>query len=182
MKRNSGSLSIYIGASILVLTFFGLIGAGYTYYINKTAEEETDSSEMSAENDPLENLKREKNLVTAPVTEQESSGMGTLDTETGIPTGTYSNPPTSINSGSTSDTITNRPIDSYSSGINDNPLEQESLTNTIPDYSRPSSSNNFNSTSDNSLLEPLDNDDFLDVPDTNPTPAVETPSPLESSF
>lgn len=186
-KRNSGNTSIIIGASILALITLGLIGVGYSFYTNETAEEESDSSEIVEENNPYENLKKEKNFVTTPVTERESSGVGRLELEEGIPTGTYSNPPTTVNSFDESDITTDRPINSpinnYGSSVESNRLSQERFSSQTPNYSRPSSSNNFdNSNSENSLIEPLEDDDFLDVPGTNPSEDVETPSLFNSDL
>ena len=36
----------------------------------------------------------------------------------------------------------------------------------VPDYSQPSASNNFKSAEDNSLVKPLEDDSFLEVPES----------------
>ncbi len=182
MKRNSGNISIIIGASILALMTFGLVGIVYSLYINETTQEEPDSNRIAEKNNPYQNLKREKNFVTTPVTEQKSNGGGRLEPEKGIPTGTYSNPPTTVNSFGDYDTTIDRPFENYDSSIESNRLSQQRFGHATPDYSRPSSGNNFNNSSNNSLVDSLENDDFLDVPDPNSHDAVETPSLLESNF
>lgn len=184
MKQKSQSPSVLIGVGLLCFTSIGLAGVVYSFYQSDTVQEQVspeDSLEMAKENDPLEQLKKEKNIIITPVPEQQGSGSTTLDTETGIPTGTYSNPPSTVESFDSSQP-TSSPLNSLDSSVERNRLNQESLSNIAPDYSSPSSSNNFNNTSDNSLVEPLENDDFLDNFDTDPSEAVTTPSLSESSY
>lgn len=183
MKRNSGSISIIIGASILILMSLGLAGTVYSLYLGDSERQESDSPETAAKNDPLARLKKEKNINITPVPEDTGSGTRTLDTETGIPTGTYSNPPTTVNSFGSSDTGIDRPIDNYGSSVERNRLNQERFSSTTPDYSKPASSNNFNNTSDNSLIEPLDNSDFLDTStSTSEEESLTSPALTDPSF
>lgn len=191
MKRNSGSISITIGASILILMSLGLAGTVYSLYLgDDDAQQESDSSTATEKNDPLARLKKEKNINITPVPEDTGSGTRTLNTETGIPTGTYSNPPTTVNSFGGSETGVERPIDNYGSSVERNRLNQERFSSTTPDYSSPdysspASSNNFNNTSDNSLIEPLENDDFLDTntsTDSSEEESLTPPALTERSF
>ena len=184
MKRNSESKAVIIGVIILSLTFLGLAGVTYSFYQNDVVgESDSDDFSETKEDDPLEQLKREKNLDITPTAEQEESGMGTLEPEPGIPTGTYSNPPTTIDSFDDSEPTTpttNRPIENFDSSVERNRRIQSTFGNTTPDYSRPSSSNDFNDTSENSLIEPLENDAPLDSFSTDDDESVITPSLTES--
>ncbi len=178
MKKDSGYLSILAGISILAAVFLGLGGIAYSFYRSEIAEEKEESLDIANDDSPFEQLKREKNIVITPVPEEKGGSGKIVETE-GIPTGTYSNPPTEINtSGSSYSTEINRP----NPMVESNNFNSESLIDNQPDYSRPSSSNNFNNSDDNSLIEPLENDDFLDVPENNSDDLLETPPLTESSF
>ena len=185
MKRNSQSKAIIVGVTILSLTFVGLAGVVYSFYQNNVVGENDseDFLEKIKEEDPLEQLKKEKNINITPTTEQEGSGAGRLEPEPGIPTGTYSNPPTTIDSFGNSEpttTTTNRPMDNFDSSVERNRQIQSRFGSTTPDYARPSSSNNFNDTSESSLIEPLEDDNPLDSFDSDDDESVITPSLTES--
>ncbi|MDJ0594233.1 MAG: hypothetical protein QNJ72_30365 [Pleurocapsa sp. MO_226.B13] len=182
MKQSSGSISIIIGVSILSVTFLGLIGVVYSVF-RDSLPEETDAPELAEDDSPFEQLKKEKNIIIVPVPEQVGSSPG-IDSSSngGIPIGKYSNPPSTINSHGSSNYRENRPIDSFDSSVERNRQRQEAFDNTIPDYSQPSSSNNFNRSSDNSLIESLDNDDFLDSPSNDRQERINTPPLTESPF
>jgi hypothetical protein len=195
MQRNSGYLSILIGVSILVAVALGLGGIAYSFYRSEMAQVEEESLDMANDDSPFEQSKQEPNTATTPVPEETSGGSGEImPPSEGIPTGTYSNPPTTIKSSSSdssSSTEINRnpPLNNFDSSldssIESNRLRQKSLTDSpsdFPDYSRPSSSNSFNSSSDNSLIEPLDDSDLLEAPTAEITEPSETPSLSEPSL
>ena len=164
MPNNSKS-PLIIGVSILVLSFFSVGWVVYSFVASETesAESQTgDGENFAIEDKHFEKLESEKNVLTAPAP-SDSQGRGAIDpnSETGIPIGKYSNPPTSINSSGSSDfSGTNRPLDDFDSSIERNRLRQEQTNRATPnyDYNTPSSSNNFNRTEDNSLIEPLEED------------------------
>ena len=195
MQKKSVSTSILAGISLLFLVILGMGGITYSFYRTEIAEEKEESADMANDDSPFEQLKKEKNMTIVPVPEENTSSGGIdLDNE-GIPTGTYSNPPSNITSTSDSySTEANRPIDNSNSiddsnsidnsdsSVYSNSLNNRSLTDPLPDYSNSSSSNSFNRTSDNSLIEPLDDSDFLDVPSSDDDDLLQTPSLGESSF
>jgi hypothetical protein len=103
---------------------------------------------------------------------ESSGGGGEIDATTGIPTGTYSNPPTTIESGSETVPQGNTPqTEDFASSIDRNRSIQQSLNNSsvdnsLPDYSSPASSNNYQNTQDNSLIKPLEENSLLEEPTT----------------
>ena len=174
MKENSERLPVLIGLLILSVASLGLGGLIYSFARSDTVQEQTETSEdFAQENSPSE--ESDKNILVAPApVEGEGGGMTGIDSnsETGIPTGTYSNPPSTVNSFEYSDLPEqNSSIHDFDSSVERNRLSQQnsqqSLDATIPDYSSPSSSNNFNQTDDNSLIEPTEENSLLEIPDTD---------------
>lgn len=104
--------------------------------------------------------------------ESRGGGGGEIDATTGIPTGTYSNPPTTIESGS--ETVPQKsapPTEDFTSSVDRNRSIQQSLNNnsvdnSFPDYSSPAPSNNYNNSQDNSLIKPLEENSLLESPAT----------------
>ena len=187
MKRNSGNTSVLIGVCLLASVALGMGGIAYSFYRSEAAREEQESSDMANDDSPFEQLKKDNNMVTTPVTEPQGGsggGSGGINFRPeGIPTGTYSNPSTSISSfGSENPTQADRPLENLGSSVERNRLSQERIGSDTPDYSRPSPSNNFNSTSENSLVQPLGSDDLLEAPSTSTTKQPETSPLTESSF
>ena len=164
VKRKSESLSVLVGVGILALATLSSGGLAYSFYRTEIAEEKEESSDMANDDSPFEQLKKEKNMVITPVPTDRSGSGTTKSNNSGIPIGTYSNPPTTINPTSN--------LYSTEAGRRINNIDS------IPDYSSPASSNNFNSTN-NSLIKPLEDNSFLDTPSTD-NPSWDT-SPLEES-
>ena len=179
--KPSSKTPLIIGVAILIFTSLGLVGIGYTFYQNETAQEETPP--IANDNDPLEQLKKEKNINTVPVTEPEGSSPGIDSDNQGIPTGTYSEPPEAAigSSEPIDEPIESRPIDrSFDSSVERNRISQQRFDTATPDYNRPSSSNNFNRTNDNSLIDSLEDDEILENPITDTEDSIITPSLIES--
>jgi hypothetical protein len=109
-----------------------------------------------------------------------SGGGHDFNPTKGIPTGTYSNPPTSIESGReiAPSNTSPQPIDDFPSSVDRNRAIQQSVNNSsslehaIPDYSDPAPSNNYQSTQDNSLIKPLSQSSILETPESTPEPVV----------
>lgn len=189
MRRNSGNISIIIGAVILFLVAFGLSGIAYSFYRAETTTEQEESEDTAEENSPFEQLERETNMVITPVPE-ELGGSGSIELEQeGIPTGTYSNPLANINPSGGSAYIPTSPDSAIIPEDSDNfdnsvSSSSDSLTDGVIDYDRPSYSNNFKSTDDNSLVDPLEEDNFLEAPSssTYESPTTETLPLTESQF
>lgn len=171
MKDNSGNLPVVIGVLMLFVVTLGLGGIIYSFTQSEVVQEETDnSSDFAHNNNQFEAEESDKNIIITPTPKEvEAGGSPTIDTnsETGIPTGTYSNPPTSVKSFDYSDDYSSDLSEQYGSSVERNRLRQQSLDSTMPDYSSPSSSNNFNRADDNSLVAPIEDDSFLRVPNTN---------------
>ena len=184
VQKKSVSTSVLVGVSLLFLVVLGMGGIAYSFYRTEIAEEIEESADMANDDSPFEQLKKEKNMVIVPVPEENGGSGGTNFNTEGIPTGTYSNPPSNITSTSSSySTETNRPIDDSNSSVYSNSQSsRRSLVDPLPNYSSSSSSSNFNRTSNNSLIEPLDSSDFLDVPSNDRNQPIETPALGESSF
>ena len=184
MQKKSVPTSVLVGVCLLFLVVLGMGGIAYSFYRTEIAEEIEESADMANDDSPFEQLKKEKNMVVVPVPEEEG-GSGTTDfSDGGIPTGTYSNPPSSITStGSSYRTETNSSIDNSDSSVYSNSRNSSrSLVDPLPDYSNSSSSNNFNRTDDNSLIDPLEDSDFLDVPSSDRNESSESPALGGSSF
>ena len=185
MRNKSVSTSVLAGISLLFLVILSMGGIAYSFYRTEIAEEREESADMANDDSPFEQLKKEKNMTIVPVPEENTSSGGIDSKGEGIPTGTYSNPPSDITSTGDSYSIEveeNRPIDNSDSSVYSNSSSNRSLLDPLPNYSNPSSSNNFSRTSDNSLIEPLDDNDFLNVPSNDKEDLLETPSLGESSF
>ena len=184
MRKDSGYLSIVLGVGILAAVFLGMGGIAYSFYRTEIAEEKEESLDMANDDSPFEQLKREKNIVITPVPEDKGgSGVRDLETE-GIPTGTYSNPPTTVTT--TSDNLHSTESNSLDSASPGDRFNSESLSESLidnqPDYQSSSSESNFDSGSNNSLIEPLESSDFLDVPENDSDSPIETPALTESPF
>ncbi|MCC0176933.1 hypothetical protein I4641_08065 [Waterburya agarophytonicola K14] len=186
MQRDSQYLPIILGVGILFCVILGMGGIAYSFYTDQIAQEkqeEKESSYITEDDSPFEKLNREDNIVIVPVPQEEGGTTGILPSNEGIPTGTYSNPPSTIQSTANAYlTDINRPIDNFDSSVARNRQNQERISSQFPDYSSPTSSNDFNSTRDNSLIKPLDNSDFLEIPTTDTEESSATSSFSESSF
>lgn len=172
--------SLLIIGITLVFVFPASMG-GFVYSLlrSETAEKQTENSaDSNLENNQFEGLPREKNMIApaAPTNSSGASGIG-LDSTQGIPTGKYSNPPTTVKSfGDSGFSDASRPPE-IDSSVERNRLIQQSLDQSIPDYSTPSSSNNFNRSQENSLIDPLEDDSFLEIPDrSNEEPSITFPT------
>jgi X-X-X-Leu-X-X-Gly heptad repeat protein len=164
-KQNSESLPIIIAVSIALTVFVGLSGIVMSFISSDAVQEKTDQEGTEAQDGfATNNQEEDKNILTAPAPALVAPPSGgnsdatELNSETGIPTGTYSNPPTTVKSSGnsyTSDTSTseqNSPINNFgSSSVESNSLTQQNGTSGIPDYSSASPSNNYNSSSSTSL-------------------------------
>ena len=162
MPDNYKSLPFILGLSLLFCVPVGIGGFVYSSLRSDAEEQKTTSPENS-----FEGLPREQNIKAAPIPSAETSGSGgtSLDSE-GIPTGKYSNPPTKIESFGEDAASRNRPLDDSGSIVDRNRLIQQNTDKLVPDYSVPSASNGFKGTEDNSLIEPLEDDSFLEVPES----------------
>ena len=169
MKPNSDNLSVTIGVGILISVFLGVIGISYSFYKNEIAEPNQQPPNVARNNGQTEESEEEANsfIVSIPRSHQGKIGIDTNSTK-GIPTGTYSNPPSTINSGNSFDSSNiDRPVGSFDSSFQGNSLYRESLTNSLPDYSNSDSSFtgvNRDRSRDNSLIRSLDDSDFLENP------------------
>jgi hypothetical protein len=120
---------------------------------------------------------------------ESSGGGGEIDATTGIPTGTYSNPPTTIKSGSETVPQKSAPLtEDFASSVDRNRSIQQSLNNSsvdnsLPDYSSPAPSNNYNNSQDNSLIKPLEENSLLEAPTTTPetVPLAPVGTPLSET-
>lgn len=184
MQKKSVSTSVLVGISLLFLVVLGMGGIAYSFYRTEIAEEIEESADMANDDSPFEQLKKEKNMVIVPVPEENSGSGGTNFETEGIPTGTYSNPPSNITSTSDSYSVrTNRPIDNSDSSVYSNSRNSSrSLVDPLPNYSSSSGSNFNRNSSNNSLIQPLEDSDFLDVPSSDRNEPIETPALGESSF
>lgn len=177
MLDNQKSIPLLIGVSILFLIPVGIGGFAFTSLRNDSdsAEKQTGGANSQPEGVASPGLARETNIPrtkmpAAPESNGSGAGVGSSSTQ-GIPTGTYSNPPTSITTTGTDLPGINRPIDDFDSSVERNKLNQESLDSFSSDYNAASSSNNFNRSDENydenSLLTPLEDDSFLEVPESD---------------
>ncbi|NJK54601.1 MAG: hypothetical protein HC939_00855 [Pleurocapsa sp. SU_5_0] len=189
MLDNYKSVPFLAGISILLITS---VSIGAFVYSSLRADSTDTAGESKTETDSLGGTSTDK-TKSAPFPSVESSGAGSnTDSTTGIPTGTYSNPPTTIETGS-EDLVpktSQSPINNFESSVDRNRAIQQtmndSIDHSIPDYSAPASSNNYQDTQDNSLIEPLEDDSLLESSQSNPdtvplTPATEPLSPSSSS-
>ena len=172
--------SLLIIGITLVFIFPASIG-GFVYSLlrSETAEKQTENpADSNLENNQFEGLPREKNII-APAPPSNSNGASGIDLNStqGIPTGTYSNPPTTVKSfGESGVSDASRPSE-IDSSVERNRLIQQSIDKSIPDYSTPSSSNNFNRSEENSLIDSLEDDSFLEIPErSNEEPAITSPT------
>jgi hypothetical protein len=103
---------------------------------------------------------------------EPAGGGGEIDPNKGIPTGTYSNPPTTIESGSETVAVPKKsspPMADFASSVERNrsiqqSLNSDSVDNSLPDYSSPAASNNYQNTQNNSLIKPLEENSLLESP------------------
>lgn len=185
MKDNSGNLPVVIGVLMLFVVTLGLGGIIYSFTQSEVVQEETDnSSDFARNNNQLEAEESDKNIIITPTPKELEGGSGPAidnNSETGIPTGTYSDPPTSVKSFDYSSDYSSDLSEQYGSSVEGNRIRQQSLDTTMPDYSNPSSSNNFNRADDDSLVAPIEDDSFLRVPDTDNNEEPTEISPIEES-
>lgn len=166
MPDNYKSLPFIFGVSLMLLFPLGIGGFVYTSLRNEADEQQTGQADSSPETSTFEGLPREQNIRPAPIPSPENSGgAGTSSDSEGIPIGKYSNPPTQIESSGEQAISRNRPLDDSGSSVDRNRLIQDANM-LAPDYSQPSASNNFKGTEDNSLVDPLEDDSFLEVPES----------------
>jgi hypothetical protein len=175
MLDNYKSVPFLAAISILLLT---PVGIGALVYSSVRSDYADQSSKKAGESTAASSPQFAPSAPSAP-----SSGGHDLNPTTGIPTGTYSNPPTTIKSGSgiapsnASPQNNPQPTDDFPSSVDRNRAIQQSLNNSpgsysIPDYSSPAPSNNYQSTQDNSLIEPLSESSLLETPESTPEPVV----------
>ena len=135
----------------------------------------------SASNSSTE-LGEEGDFKVVPIPASNSRGSGeAIDSGGGIPIGKYSNPPTDVPLGGSGISTSNRGVNNFESSVDRNRSIQESNSNSTPDYTAPSSSNNYNATPDNSLAAPLEDDSYLELPESNnsePVPVSPAAEPL----
>lgn len=192
MLDNYKSVPFLAGISLLLITSISIGGFVYSSF---RADSTDTAGESETETDSLGGTGANK-IQSAPFPSVESSGAGSNNNSTtGIPTGTYSNPPTTIETGSedlvpkTSQSPVNNFESSESSVDRNRAIQQtmnDSMDHSIPDYSAPASSNNYLDNQGNSLIESVEDDSLLESsssdPDTVPlTPATEPLSPSSSS-
>ena len=191
MLDNYKSIPFLAGICILFITPLSLGAFVYSSFRADSTDQSTDSAEGStAKNNSLGGLATESNIKAAPLPLSESgSGGSNTDSTTGIPTGKYSNPPTTIETGSEEliPQTSQNPIDNFESSVDRNRAIQQtisdsndSLDHSIPDYSSPASSNNYHDTQDNSLIQPAEDDSLLEAPesDTEAIPLTPSTEPL----
>jgi hypothetical protein len=169
MLDNHKSVPFLAVISILLLTPVGIGALVYSSVRSDYADQSSKKVEESA---------KESSGQFAP--SAPIGGSHNLNPTRGIPTGTYSNPPTTIESGSgtaASDTSP-QPIDDFPSSVDRNRAIQQSLNNSssldhsIPDYSSPAPSNNYQSTQNNSLIKPLSESSSRTSTPITPEPAL----------
>ena len=169
-KRN---IPIIVGVSLLILVPL-CAGVGINFAISDP-ESEAEGVPKEAFNPNPEGM---EGIKVAPVSPNEGKGSGVpleLPTE-GIPTGTYSNPPTSIGSSGSGLPSSSQPLGDNSSSVESNQLGLESQSrNSYPRYDSPSYSTDFSGSQDNSLVNPLEDDSFLDAPEASDS---DTTSPV----
>ncbi|NJL51521.1 MAG: hypothetical protein HC930_03635 [Hydrococcus sp. SU_1_0] len=182
MLDNYKSVPFLAVISILLLT---PVGIGALVYSSVRSDYTDQSSEKAGESTTASSsLGESSRKSSAQFTPSASSGGGhELNPTPGIPTGTYSNPPTTIKSGSgiaPTDITSPQPTNDFPSSVDRNRAIQQSLNNSgsssldhpIPDYSSPSPSNNYQSTQDNSLIKPLSENSSLETPESTPEPVL----------
>ena len=188
------SLPFIAGISILFLIPLSI--ASFTYVSLTEDSGNANSSTTSGEpqtagrsKNSATGLEEENNFRVVPIPPSNSqAGSGNFDSDSGIPIGKYSNPPTNIPAGKgITSTTTNRGIDDSDSSIDRNRAIQHSFDNddnSTPDYSAPSSSNNYQMPERNSLVAPLEDDSFLEPPesDRDSEPATIPTEPLTQPF
>jgi hypothetical protein len=181
MLDNYKSVPFLAVISILLLIPVGIGALVYSSVSNdRTDQSSKKAGESTAATSFAGESARKSSTQFAPSV--PSGGGHDLKPTTGIPTGTYSNPPTTIESGrgiapsSTSQQAT----DDFPSSVDRNRAIQQSLNDSpsssldlsVPDYSDPAPSNNYQSTQDNSLIKPLSESSLLETPESTPEPVV----------
>ncbi len=164
------SLPFIVGVSILFLVPCGMVGIIYSSLQSDNTENATGTADSPSESNPLDGLATKQNIrvAPAPIPETSSSHLGVdSNTSQGIPIGKYSNPPTTIQSPGVALPETSHPLNNSSSIVESNRREQQNTSRLIHDYSTPAASNNFHRTEDNSLIDPLEEDSFLEAPDSD---------------
>lgn len=183
MLDNYKSVPFLAGISILLITS---VSIGAFVYSSLRADSTDTAGESKTESDSLGGSDTEIKSAPFPSVEPGGAGSNTNST-TGIPTGTYSNPPSTIETGSEVlvPKTSQSPINNFESSVDRNRAIQQtmndSIDHSIPDYSSPASSNNYHDTQ-NSLIEPSEDDSLLESPQSTPDPAPLSPTePLSPS-
>jgi hypothetical protein len=181
MLDNYKSVPFLAAISILLLTPVSIGALVYSSVRSDYTDQSSEKAgESTAASSSLGESARKSSAQFAP--SAPSGGGHELNPTTGIPTGTYSNPPTTIESGSgiAPSNTSPQPIDDFPSSVDRNRAIQQSLNNSpsssldhsIPDYSDPAPSNNYQSNQDNSLIKPLSESSLLKTPESTPEPVV----------
>jgi hypothetical protein len=201
MPDNYKSVPFLAGISLLLITSVSIGAFVYSSLRADSTDQSTETAEDgTATSESFDGSGTESQIKAAPYVspESESNGAGSnTNSTTGIPTGTYSKPPAAIKTeGKTAkeaipDTSQSL-IESFESSVDRNRAIQQkmddSIDQSIPDYSTPSASNNYNDNQDNSLIKPLEDDSLLESsPSTTETPPLApvteplSPSPVSPS-
>lgn len=180
------SIPFLAGVSLLLLTTVSIGAFAYSSLRSDYAEQSTDKPGETSTKDSLTGgSATESKSKASSYPELEPSGGGDITNKTtGIPTGTYSNPPTTIETGSDVMPKTPDPSlndDDLESSVERNKAIQQTLNqdNSLPDYSRPSSSNNYHNSQENSLIKPLEENSLLEAPQSDRNDSM---TPLEDPF
>ena len=178
------SPSFIFGVCLLLLIPIGVGSFTYSALRNDSQETEAKTADFQPNRNSFEGLAREQNIKPIPIAPVQTSGSAgvSYDSNQGIPIGKYSNPPTQIGSLTDSyDSSQNQTLN-YRSSIEFNRLRQQNINSQTSDYSLPSASNNFKDTN-NSLIDPLSDDSFLSVPETeSEEPLSPVAEPLFGQF
>jgi hypothetical protein len=192
MLDNYKSIPFLAGISILLITPLSMGAFVYSSFRADSTDQSTETEKGSTAKSDSFGGSASSNIKAAPLPLSESgSGGGNADSTTGIPTGTYSNPPTTIETGSEEliPTTSRSPINNFESSVDRNRAIQQTMNDlsnhSVPDYSSPASSNNYQDTQDNSLITPVEDDSLttpveedslLEAPDSNSEAIPLTPS------
>ena len=187
MLDNHKSIPLLIGVSILFLIPIGIGAFTFTALQGDSKQEQTgEAADSQPDGASPYGLSTETNIRPRPMPQSsEGRGEGAIGDHSateGIPTGKYSNPPTRIRAGEVYMPGATSPIDNFDSSVERN-KQNQNIDTTLPDYSAPSSSNNFDSnlnrSDDDSLITPLEEEeDFLEVPDSDDDEELPVLSPV----
>jgi hypothetical protein len=157
MKQKSSTFPLIAGFLLIVGSFLGLAGVSLMALDSSTDEEtaQQEQQKQAGETDFSSDFVGEETerLIVPIQTEGASGADATSSSQTGIPTGTYSNPPTSISSPSSSSYSSTSPLETDNSS-NTSGLSSQSLNTSSPSTSSFSSfSSSTSSSSSESLLD-----------------------------